>query len=312
MLSESRPNEWWAMISPALTLEASGYLTTPHDAGRVLSGRHSIGNGALVLTAADRQLVEYIRTLQLGWMQSVSWPIVAEGQWTGSDWPASERDASKVLHKLCCLLSLLWNESWQVRVGPQRSDGMKPRLLDDSSPPEVWHRNDVPQRGLRNEVGLPEWFNQAWGHSYFDETPTTRSAALTLWREGKLLQPEHPTFALVAFTAALEQAARLLVQSGDLAASPATASGRFWATVDLVAEGSDAGLLRSAKVYELRSAAAHGERMPGLEQFYGPVLVPPFLSQGGVDQPSEFVHQAVRILADVARSALLRVFAGAL
>lgn len=297
------------MISPALTLEASGYLTTPHDASRVLTGPHLIGNGTLRLTPADRQLVEYIRTLQLGWMQSVSWPVVVQGNWTGNDWIATERDASRLLHKLCCLLSLLWNESWQVRVGPQRSDAMAPRLLDDSSAPEIWDRDDVQQRGLRTEVELPEWIYVAWWHSYFDEA-TQQSATLSLWREGKLLQPEHPTFALVAFTASLEQTARLFKQTGDLAASPGTASGRFWATVDLVADASDASLLRKANVYDLRSAAAHGERMPGLETLYGPVLVPPFLSRGGVDPPSEFVHQTVRILADVARRALLQIFGG--
>lgn len=223
-------NEWWAMISPALTLEASGYLTTPHDASRVLNGPHVIGNGALTLSPADRQLVDYIRTLQLGWMQSVSWPIVVQGHWTGDDWIATERDASRLLHKLCCLLSLLWNESWQVRVGPQRSDAMAPRLLDDSSAPEIWDRNDVQQRGLRTEVELPEWIYVAWWHSYFDEA-TRQPATLSLWREGKLLQPEHPTFALVAFTASLEQAARLFKQTGDLAASqerPAADSGQQW------------------------------------------------------------------------------------
>src|SRR5882672_4473805 len=51
--------------------------------------------------------------------------------------------------------------------------------------------------------------------------------------------------------------------------------------------------------------------MPGFETLYGPVLAPPFLSKCGVDPPSEFVHRTVRILADVSRGALLRVFGGA-
>jgi len=93
------------MISPALTLEASGYLTTPHHAGRVLIGPEKLGG--LTLTPADRQLVEYIRTLQLGWMQSVSWPIFVGGHRADDEWVTSERVASKELHKLCCLLSLL-------------------------------------------------------------------------------------------------------------------------------------------------------------------------------------------------------------
>jgi hypothetical protein len=294
------------MISPALTLEASGYLTTPHDAGRVLRGAEQMG--PLTLTPASRQLVEYIRTLQLGWMQFVSWPIVVEGQWIDHDWLETERSASKELHKLCCLLSLLWNEAWQVRVAPQRSDGIPVHMLDDSSAPAIWHPNDVPQRGLRGEVETPIWIHTAWWHAYFDEKVTKKSASLSLWREGKLLQPEHPSFALVAFTASLEQAGRLFIKSGALPKSLTQSDRRFWATVDLVASQADATLLRKAKVYDRRSAAAHGERMPGLETLYGPVLVPPFLSKGAADPVGEFVHQTVRILGDVARSALLRVF----
>ncbi len=185
------------MVSPSPTLEASGYLTTPHHAGRVLSGTEQVG--AVKLTTVDRQLVEYIRTLQLGWLQFVSWPIVVEGDWTNDDWVTTERDASKELHKLCCLLSLLWNEAWQVRVGPQRSDGIPPQALDDSAIPAIWHLGDVAQRGMRDEVELPDWLHTGWLHSYFDEKVTKKSAALSLWREGKLLQPEHPSFALVAF-----------------------------------------------------------------------------------------------------------------
>lgn len=296
------------MISPALTLEASGYLTTPHHAGRVLHGPEQVGD--LTLSPATRQLIEYIRTLQLGWMQFVSWPILVEGQWTDVDWLAVEGNASKALHKLSCLISLLWNEAWQVRVAPQRTDGIPVHMLDDTSGPAIWHANDVPQRGMRDEVDLPDWMHTAWWHSYFDEKVTKRTASLSLWREGKLLQPEHPSFALVAFTASLEQVGRLFIRSGELPKTLTQSGRRFWATVDLIASPADAALLRKAKVYDLRSAAAHGERMPGLETLYGPVLVPPFLSKGAADPVSEFVHQTVRILGDVARSALLRVFGG--
>jgi hypothetical protein len=301
--------QWWAMISPAPTLEASGYLTTPHDAGRVLRGPEQIG--PLSLTPASRQLVEYIRTLQVGWMQFVSWPVIVEGYWVDDEWEVTERKSSKELHKLCCLVSLLWNEAWQVRVGPQRSDGIPVHMLDDSSAPAIWHPNDVPQRGLRGEVEIPLWAQTAWSHSYFDPQLTKRSAALSLWREGKLLQPEHPSFALVAFTASLERAGKLFIKSGELPNTLTQSGRRFWATVDLVATPADAALLRKAQVYDRRSAAAHGEQMPGLETLYGPVLVPPFLSKGAADPVGEFVHQTVRILADVARNTLLRVFGAA-
>lgn len=114
----------------------------------------------------------------------------------------------------------------------------------------------------------------------------------------------------MAFTASLEQTGRLFIKTGELPSSLTQSSRRFWVTVDLVASPADAALLRKAKVYDLRSAAAHGERMPGLETLCGPVLVAPFLSQGAADPVSEFVHQTVRILADVSRTALHRVFGG--
>jgi len=102
----------------------------------------------------------------------------------------------------------------------------------------------------------------------------------------------------------------LFIKSGDLPKTLTQSGRRFWATVDTVASPADATLLRNANVYDLRSAAAHGERMPGLETLYGPVVVPPFLVNGEPDSVGEFVHQTVRILGDVSRSALLRVFGG--
>jgi hypothetical protein len=47
------------MVSPSPTLEASGYLTTPDHAGRVLIGTEQVG--AVKLTTVDRQLVSPVR-----------------------------------------------------------------------------------------------------------------------------------------------------------------------------------------------------------------------------------------------------------
>jgi hypothetical protein len=67
-------------------------------------------------------LGDYVRVLDRGWMQSIAWPIVVEGPMSDANWPARERGASLTLHRLCCLLSLAWNESWQVRESPRDVD----------------------------------------------------------------------------------------------------------------------------------------------------------------------------------------------
>jgi len=105
-----------AMIGPVPSLEPSGYLTTPHNAARVLAKPSQLGD--LRLLPGERQLVEYVRTLYAGgWQQSVFWPIHVEGTTASDSWPVVQREAARVVHTLVCLLSLAWNEALQVRVG---------------------------------------------------------------------------------------------------------------------------------------------------------------------------------------------------
>jgi hypothetical protein len=210
----------------------------------------AIDLGEIHLRAGERQLVDYVRVLDRGWMQSIAWPIVVEGPMSDANWPATERGASLTLHRLCCLLSLAWNEPWQVRESPRDVQHAGQALPDDASAPPNWGHGllDEPQHGLRDEEPLPGWVQPM--SSYLDQSPGAHkvSAALSLWHQGILLTPEHPSFALVAFVASIEQASRVMPELSHLP-SDTKDGNRFWHAVALVAAPDQLSELRKMDVY---------------------------------------------------------------
>ncbi len=296
--------DWWALLGPAVRLEPSGYLTTPHHAGRVLAKSHEVG--ALVLRPAERQVVEYSRLLDIGWKQSVFWPVVVQRRAAIDDWPRVAAVAACELHRICCLLSLEWNEPWQVLVSPEQTTALPPTMPDNSPPPNDWWDGWSPQLGLRDEVELRPWINEAWTELDCSGITSSGAAALSLWHEGILLQPAHPSFALVAFVACVEQVARVLpeLQSIDKGRTAAL----YEAAVNLVATSNEIELMEKWRPYKLRSSTAHGSRVHGLETVFGAVIVPPFLADKPPGPVSEFVHLTVPCLSRVSRRQLFRLF----
>ena len=290
------------MIGPVPSLEPSGYLTTPHNAARVLA--QSCQLGALRLVPGERQLVEYIRTLYAGgWQQSVFWPIHVVGTTESDSWPVVQREAARAVHTLVCLVSLAWNEAWQVRVAPQNLPSSKPYVPDDSSPPPNWPPGDKPQVGMRDEQDIPTWLREAWGRLETEHGSKPTAAALSLWHQGILLKAEHPSLALVAFVASVEQVGRVLSKlQGSNVKKP---EALFWTTAGLVATPDDLALLRKWKVYSQRSATAHGRKVHGLEAEFGAIPLP--LPKDSPDPVSEFVYKTVPQLGRTARDLLLRI-----
>lgn len=295
---------WWALIGPVLSLEPSRYLTTPHNAARVLEGEFQLGS--LTLRPGERQLIDYARILDVGWKQSVFWPILVESESAAHDWPDAEREAAHALHRLVCLLSLAWDEAWQVRVGPQDVANIPPLIPEDSSLPPGWWPDYSPQVGLRDEEPLPTWLIEAWQRLETEPASRPAAAALSLWHEGILLKAEHPSFALVAFAASIEQLGHLLPK--PLNAPTSGARAQFWAALEIVLTASDIALLRKHRAYDLRSATAHGGKVHGIETAFGAVLTPPPLSNRPIDPMAEFVHRIVPLLGRASRLLLLRLF----
>lgn len=91
-------HKWWAILAPMPTLEPTGIITTSHDAARVLDRPYRVG--ALSLRPGERQMVEYVRHLDLGWTEIVSWPVIVEGACEGDHWTAVTYTVTPLLHRL--------------------------------------------------------------------------------------------------------------------------------------------------------------------------------------------------------------------
>src|SRR5260370_41475623 len=101
MTDQTSTDRWWALVGPALFLEPSGFLTTPHDRFRVLSQTYDLGK--LRLEPGDRQLVDYFHLISQGWTKLESWPVIVSGPPEG-DWPLTPRRSARPLPRVACLL----------------------------------------------------------------------------------------------------------------------------------------------------------------------------------------------------------------
>jgi hypothetical protein len=293
-------NQWWALLAPAPLREPAGYLTTPHDAARVLAKQYTLR--PVQLGPGERQMIEYVSLVAHGWSRLVYWPIIATGTLEGS-WHESQRVVARLLHRACCLLSLAWGEPWQVRHAPNLIANSPPNVPDPVLvPAPAWFDDkDAAQIGLRDEEELPGWFDPAWDRLGEENAFAERMGpALSLWHEGILLQSEHPSMAMVAYVAAVEQAALSLPE-----AAPASGFGqRFWAAIRAVAEEGEIESLRQADIYGRRSATSHGSALYGIEMEFGYMLLQPV---GPGDPAFDFVYGALQLMARVSRRCLLKV-----
>jgi hypothetical protein len=84
-----------------------------------------------------------------------------------------------------------------VRTAPTEIDRLPARVPDSLPAPELWHeKNAEPEPSL-----LPSRLDEVW--TMLLANPLLANA-LTIWHQGLLLTPVYPSFALVAFTGAIE------------------------------------------------------------------------------------------------------------
>jgi hypothetical protein len=81
---------------------------------------------------------------------------------------------------------------------------------------------------MRDEQEIPIWVREAWGKLDAEGAPKPTASALSLWHQGILLKAEHPSLALIAFVACVEQAGRVISKSQEGKAKKPEAL--FWAT----------------------------------------------------------------------------------
>jgi len=115
----------------------------------------------------------------------------------------------------------------------------------------------------RSDEELPTWIPAVWDIITADQE---LAAAASFWHQGLLATARHPSLALVAYIASIEQTARWLESGGHLAKSKG-ARQRVDAAIALVA--SDGERMVLSPVYRIRSGTAHGAALHSTETVLG-------------------------------------------
>jgi hypothetical protein len=149
------------------------------------------------------------------------------------------------LHILAALLSLTWDEAWQLRRVPLPSRSWRTVVPQSWSPPEPWHEEPRDRRDISVEEHLPQQTQNRWALA--DTDGSTRHALLA-WHQAILVTDAHPSLALIGPTAAVEAAA------SRLAPGTKGPGRRFEAALGRVANAAEKNQLN--RVYQ-RSNTVH-------------------------------------------------------
>lgn len=130
-----------------------------------------------------------------------SWPIVISGQIEVFESFRSLDPALKTMTKAAALMSLALSEPWGPRAHPFKLTEHQYCVPGKPQGTSEWIPSpDVPP-GV--PIELTDWLPAAWEKLELPEN-TALTQAVWLFREGLMLLGEHSSFALVAFTSALE------------------------------------------------------------------------------------------------------------
>lgn len=330
-MSRDEPSDWWSLIGPVPTPNPAGIIAVPHDRTAYLDQEYEIG--PLLVRPGGRRLVEYLRSepYQMnGVTEFESWPIIVEGKWStvGERQPVgvvgSEADiatASSEIHRAVCLVSFAFNETWQVRTAPVEMTAFPPGVPEDWPPPDTAAAGLASDRPDPWPRALPEWVAPAWQALDEDEA---LASAMSVWHQGMVLTAGSPSFAFVAFCAAIEGIAGSKPVRKRLGPLPdpcpqcgtvPKASARFWATVSLVRSAENlAHLKKRVDPYGRRSDTAHGRALHGIETQYGRMHklvcnpaangVPASINLNATDVTQTFMWQELPAMRQVARDLL--------
>ena len=193
-----------------------------------------------------------------------SWPVIVEGTSSGEHWPTVVRNAAPGLHRACSLIALAWDEPWQVRTAATNPYNLPPHAPESWPDPNGFDLFPPLYEPADHVEALPSWVAEAWTRL---ESDVGLAAALDSWHEGKLLTALHPSFALVAFSGAIETTARLAQVEGVQGNGSAA---WFWAGVASVVGAEETENLRlRKKAWYKRSGTAHGGALHGIERTFG-------------------------------------------
>lgn len=191
-MAEEIPSvDWWAVI--ACSAEGGN--------PPALDEEYMIDN--LALTPATSPYTDYMppEIPQLPRMGSFEvhqrWPVIVHGKATAHSDGIALTAAARRLARLCALLSVATDHCWQLLQAPGTE-----RLEPESLPVSRMSRDpfQLPEREFE-QVTLPDWV--AGGLDTFDNDAALE-AALQSHHQGMMMERRFPSFAMIAYTAAIE------------------------------------------------------------------------------------------------------------
>jgi hypothetical protein len=253
-LHEADPlHEWWAVIM------AGSSLTD----GQVLNRVQDIAG--MTLTPSGKPHTETVQSFLLptlaGGQFRTGWPVVVHGATPGySDGVAQEAAAIRV-GRLCALLSVALDACWEIAEAPRSY-----RIDPDALPASRVTGDQVPADPRGNLVEIPEWASGAL--EVLDAEPDLL-VALRAHHQALMLESQFPSFALLAYVAAIEGIGARYVQLSRCKEcnSETGARRRFRAALGLVLAPEEIKPL--VALYDLRSTTAHEGRLHGGEDLLG-------------------------------------------
>ncbi|MFE2534721.1 hypothetical protein [Streptomyces sp. NPDC059371] len=189
------------------------------------------------------------------------WPIEVRGSTSCYTWRRDGEVATLArLRRISAALSLAWDSPWLVREGPHDSNLSQERshLQGHSWRPVT----DETMRDGSRPITIPSWIANA--ERIMAETPRWANALL-MHQEGLTLKRDHPSMALVCFTAAVETIAQINKNPEKCPECSMVLSSRqrFEDTIHGVLDEEQAMYLM--KSYPQRSKTVHQGRLHGTE-----------------------------------------------
>jgi hypothetical protein len=275
--------------------------------------------GPLFLEPSEVTLLEAVPIetppqLNGGWQERWTYPIRVRGDAVNEGWPppglnpqafdperrgqltASESaSAATELHRLRGLLALAWDSHWTIRGMPWNATLTVPERIGPPIP-DNWPRSSGDRE--KDPVELPEWTDRAW--SRLDDEPALRQA-LAAHLEGVAIHPRHPSFALIAYVAAIEAVGQKLRPPETCPACKQVkgSTSRFTQALRRVMSGREA---RKLNIYAVRSKTAHEGLLLGDEGLLG--AISDFASTEG--SAWEFGYKTVGRIRKASRELLLQ------
>lgn len=262
---------------------------TPGGMGSTVRLRERTLVGSTILKPWEAGYLEHVpirengRTVERWW-----WPIHLSGTSLGLTEPEGLIAARRLSHEICCLIAVAWNVGFDLARAPQGADTVF-ELPEPPRPP-----------AFRVDVDLPSWMTTAL---QLVQTDREVGIAVGAFHEGIRLHEEHPSFAMVAFSACIEGLAR------RIKGAPERSRARVRYALSKVLPQKE--LQSLDYLYGRRSTTAHEGRTFGSEAWFGRSL-------GGLsifratDPHSRvrFEYTDVRRAREAARLVLAAVFDG--